>query len=445
MRLSNLLTDLFDDLREPGIIWQVGAIVLCVAIGWGLARFIRNRYLRQAGEPAGQGGAVRRIGVESFARVLSPLLILGLLALARFVMARYQHVNLLRVALPLFASFALIRIAFYLLRRVFARHGPVGAAILTFEKIFALLVWLAVALYITGMWPDIIQYLEHTVLPLGGRNQVSLASILQAVVSVVVLLMLALWAGAALEERLMGVQGIHSSLRVVMARMSRAVLIVIAVLSSLRLVGIDLTVLSVFGGALGVGLGLGMQRIASNYVSGFVILLERSLAIGDMISVGKFSGTVSQINTRYTVLHGLDGIDTVLPNEMLISGPVQNQSLASSAVRAATQLMVAYGSDLDRVIPMLEALPRGVPRVLESPPPGVSLNRFAPEGFELELGFWIGDPENGLGGVVSDVNKKIYALVRSGDIKLALPALDPRLIDAHIALAAAKNSQTLTN
>jgi small-conductance mechanosensitive channel len=385
MQLSNLLSDLFGDLREPGLLWQAGAIVLCAVIGWGLARFIRSRYLQQAGAEAGQGGAVRRIGVESFARVLSPLLILGLLALARFVMARYQHVNLLRVALPLFASLAVIRIAFYLLRRVFARRGPVGAAILTFEKIFALLVWLAVALYITGLWPDIFQYLDSTVLPL-GRHKVSLANIMQAAASVVVLLMLALWAGAALEERLMRVQGIHSSLRVVMARMSRALLIVVAVLVSLNVVGIDLTVLSVFGGALGVGLGLGLQKIASNYVSGFVILLERSLSIGDMITVDKYTGKVSQINTRYTVLQGLDGVETVLPNEMLISGPVQNQSLSSRSVRVSTVLTVAYGSDLDRLIPMLEALPAGVPRVLDSPAPGVSLNKFSADGFELELG-----------------------------------------------------------
>ena len=141
-----------------------------------------------------------------------------------------------------------------------------------------------------------------------------------------------------------------------MARMSRAVLIVVAVLVSLNLVGIDLTVLSVFGGALGVGLGLGLQKIASNYVSGFVILLERSLSIGDMISVDKYSGKVSQINTRYTVLQGLDGVETVLPNEMLISGPVQNQSLSNRSVRVSTVLTVAYGSDLDVVIPLLEAL-----------------------------------------------------------------------------------------
>jgi small-conductance mechanosensitive channel len=444
MHLPTLLSDLFDDLREPGILWQAFAIVMSVAIGWGLARLIRGKYLRRVEGAATHGGAVRRIGVESFARVLSPLLILGLLALAKLVLGRFQHVNLLKVALPLFASFALIRIAFYLLRRVFARHGPVGATILTFEKIFALLVWLAVALYITGLWPDIFQYLDNTLLPL-GRHKVSLASILQAAASVVVLLMLALWAGAALEERLMGVQSIHSSLRVVMARMSRAVLIVVAVLVSLNVVGIDLTVLSVFGGALGVGLGLGLQKIASNYVSGFVILLERSLSIGDMISVDKYSGKVSQINTRYTVLQGLDGVETVLPNEMLISGPVQNQSLSNRTVRVSTVLTAAYGSDLNILIPLLESLPQGVTRVLVSPAPSVALNKFSADGFELELGFWISDPESGRGGVVSDVNKKIYALVQSGDIKLALPPLDPRLIDAHIASAVAKISQTVTN
>jgi small-conductance mechanosensitive channel len=441
MHLSDLLSDLLGDLREPGILWQAGAIVLSILIGWGLARFIRSKYLQQAGEDA---GTVRRIGVESFARVLGPLLILGLLACAKYFLSQYQHVNVLRVALPLFASFALIRIAFYMLRRVFARGGQLGAAVLTFEKIFALLVWLAVALYITGLWPDLFAYLDNTLLPL-GRHKVSLASILQAAASVVVLLMLALWAGAALEERLMGVQGIHSSLRVVMARMSRAILIVVAVLLSLSMVGIDLTVLSVFGGALGVGLGLGLQKIASNYVSGFVILLERSLSIGDMITVDKYSGKVSNINTRYTVLQGLDGVETVLPNEMLVSGPVRNESLSNRTVRAATTLTVAYGSDLDLLIPLLEALPVGIPRVLESPPPGVALNKFDSGGFELELGFWIGDPENGRGGVVSDVNKKIYALVRSGDIKLAAPPLDPRQVDALIASAIAKFSQTVTN
>jgi len=444
MPLPKLLSDLVDDVRDPDILWQAGAIMLCIAIGWALARSIRHRFLQRT--PADEThGAVRRIGMRSFARVLGPLLIFGLLALAKLVLERnHIHVNLLRLALPLFASFALIRTAFYLLRRVFARHGPLGATIVTFEKIFSLVVWVAVAMYITGLWPDVFDYLDDTLLPF-GRNKVSLATILQAAGSVMVLLMLALWAGTALEERLMGVESMHSSLRVVMARMSRAVLIVVAVLVSLNMVGIDLTVLSVFGGAFGVGLGLGMQKIASNYVSGFVILLERSLAIGDMISVDKYTGKVSRINTRYTVLQGLDGVETVLPNEMLISGPVQNQSLSNRMVRVATVINVAYGTDLDSLIPLLENLVVGVARVLETPAPGVLLNKFGLDGFELELGFWISDPESGRGGVLSDVNKKIYALVKAGDIKLATPALDARLLDADIASTVARIAQAVVN
>ncbi|NHZ80607.1 mechanosensitive ion channel [Massilia sp. CCM 8695] len=427
MPLSNVLSDLIEDFDKPSFLYQAGAIVVCIVLGWGLGYAIRRAWLRGR-----SGNGVVQIGVESFSYVLSPLAVVGFLGLAKllFVAERY-NVHLLRLALPLFASLAVIRLAFYLMRRVFARHGPVGAAILTFEKIFAMLVWLAVALYIAGLWPDVFEFLDDTKLPL-GKNKVSMAAILQAIVSVVVLLMLALWAGASLEERLMGVQGIHTSSRAVIGRMSRAVLIIIAVLGSLTLVGIDLTVLSVFGGALGVGLGLGMQKIASNYVSGFVILLERSLAIGDMISVDKFTGKVTHINTRYTILQGLDGVETVLPNEMLISGPVQNQSLSNRSIRVATTLSVAYGSDLDVLIPLLEQQPHGVERVLDDPAPGVSLTKFGADGYDLEVGFWISDPENGRGGVLSEVNRKIYALVQSGQIKLAYPSRDTRLLDAQM-------------
>jgi small-conductance mechanosensitive channel len=433
-----MLGDLIDDLSDPGVLWQLVAIAVSAALGWLLARLVRGAWL--AGRDSDRG--MLRIGVESFARVLAPLLVVALLWGARVLLRKYHiHINVVRVAIPIFTSLAVIRLAFYLLRRVFARHGPLADAFHTFEKIFALVVWLGVALYLAGWWPDILEFLDHKYVPI-GRNKIAISDVLQAAVSVVVLLMLALWAGAALEERLMGVAGIHSSLRVVLARMSRAVLILVAVLVSLNLVGLDLTVLSVFGGALGVGLGLGMQRIASNYVSGFVILLERSLSIGDMISVDKYSGKVTNINTRYTVLQGLDGVETVLPNEMLISGPVQNQSLSNRKVRTSTRLTVAYGSDLAVVIPLLEAQATAVPRVLAEPGPGVGLSRFAPEGFELDLGFWIGDPENGTGGVVSDVNKKIYELVRTGEIKLGSPAVDTRLLDAHIASVVARIPQT---
>lgn len=444
MPLTSLIYDLFDDLSRPGMPWQVGAVVASILFGWLSAQVVRIWWSRRRGE----AGSLLHTGVESFTRVVAPLLVVGLLYLAQFLLTKsHFHTNIVKVAIPVFWSLAAIRLVFYLLRRVFARRGQLGQALVTFEKIFALVAWLAVVLYITGLWPDIFDFLDSYKVQFGPKksNSVTLADILQAIASIVVALMLALWAGAALEERLMGVHALHSSLRVALARLGRALLIVGAVLLSLNLVGIDLTVLSVFGGALGVGLGLGMQRIASNYVSGFIILLERSLSIGDMISVSTFTGKVTQINTRYTVLQGLDGVETVLPNELLISGPVQNQSLTTRKVRAATKVTVAYGSDLDQVMPLLIAQAVGTPRVLEEPAPGISLTRFGPDGYELDLGFWIADPENGQGGVVSEINKKIYALVQAGTVRLGFPSIDTRLLDSHIASVVARITQPAEN
>ena len=440
MPLSDLLADLLGDIRQPAIVWQALAIVLCVGSGWGLARLIHRSWLLERAE---QGGLLG-LGMASFGRVLPPLLALAFLGMARLVMERYQSVHLLRVALPLLTSMAVIRTFFYLLRRVFARHGPLGAALQTFERVFALIVWVGVALHLTGVLPDVIRFFEHTSLPVGAKS-VTLADLIQGAVSIVVLMMLALWAGAALEERLMGLERVHSSLRVAMARVSRAVLILVAVLFSLSLAGLDLTVLSVFGGALGVGLGLGMQRIASNYVSGFIILLERSLSIGDPITLDKYSGKVARINTRYTVLRSTDGTQTLLPNEMLITGVVLNQSVTNRNQRLVTKLVVSYESDLSTVMPLLEAQPKGVARVLEEPAPNVLLNAFVADGYELEVGFWIADPENGAGGPISDVNKKIYALVQQGEVKLGHPAMDTRLLDAHIASVVSRTPQSGAN
>jgi len=421
-RLTNLFNDLLGDLQDPGLMWQLGAIAVSILAGWGLSRLVR-KWLR--GDSSRTG--VRLFGMESFSRVIGPLAIVCLLALSQVVLERWHHVNLLKLALPIFGSLAVIRFTFYLLRRVFARHGEIGAAVLTFEKIFQLIVWVAVALYITGYWDDIYRYLDHIIVHL-GKNKVTVAEILQAALSVIVLLVLAMWAGAALEERLMHVETLHSNLRVVMARVGRAVLIVVAVLFSLNMVGIDLTVLSVFGGALGVGLGFGLQKIASNYVSGFIILLDRSLAIGDMITVDKFSGRVARINTRYTVLQGLDGIESIVPNEMLVSGVVQNSSLTSKYVWIGTRVSVAYETDLDFALKLLEEAAATVPRVLTERPPAATLLNFGADGLELQLGFWIADPENGRGGVTSDVNRAIWKALKDNQISVPFPQREMRIV-----------------
>jgi small-conductance mechanosensitive channel len=229
---------------------------------------------------------------------------------------RTGDVQFLRLALTLLAAMAAIRLLVYVLRRSFPRSNWIGS----FERVIALVIWVVVALHLTGLLTDLVDALEAIAIPI-GRQRLTLWDLLDGTVSVVLTLLAALWVGSVIEARLMVAKGLTANSRVVLSRVLKAVLALISVLVALSLVGIDLTVLSVFGGALGVGLGLGLQRIASNHVSGFIILLDRSLTIGDMITVDKFYGAVSQINTRYTAIKALDGTETIVPNEMLVASP----------------------------------------------------------------------------------------------------------------------------
>ncbi|HEY8027336.1 MAG TPA: mechanosensitive ion channel domain-containing protein [Burkholderiaceae bacterium] len=421
--LSGLLLDFWsdvNDLSNPGLLWQVLTLIVCIAAGSALARLLRAKYLKDHIKlnPQENPGIVK-LGVDSFSRVLSPLLGLLLIELARPLLAIWHHVNVLRLFTPLLASFVILRAAFYVMRRIFARNGQAGAFLLVVEKVVSVIVWLGVALYVTGWWPDLLQFLDDTTVPIGA-HKISLLVILQGGASVALTLIAAMWLGAAVEDRLMRIDTMHSSLRAVMARMVRALLVLVAILVSLSLVGIDLTVLSVFSGALGVGLGLGLQKIASSYVSGFVILIERSLAIGDLVAVDKYYGVVTHINTRYTVLQGLDGVESVVPNDVLISNAIQNYSLTNSALRLATTFTVGYKTDLEKILPLLEAAALEIPRVSKLPAPQAVLVKFGALGFDLELGFWIPDPQNGRSGVTSDVNRAVWRVLRDNDVEILI-------------------------
>ncbi len=423
--LSTLWTDLSTDLGNPGLRWQIIVLILSIALGWALSRMARGVLASQDV----QANRMRRLGVESFTRVLWPLLTLMLIAIAKPVLSQWiPNVDLLRIAMPLVGSFALIRLAFYVMRRIFARSGRVGGFVMLFEKSFALLVWIVVAMHITGVLPDLVAFLDATTVPL-GKNHVSVMTILQAAISVGVTLIVALWVSALLEERLMRLDNMHSSMRVVMSRMARAALILIALLVSLSMVGIDLTVLSVFGGALGVGLGLGLQKIASSYVSGFIILLERSLSIGDMVSVDRFSGRVAQINTRYTVLRTGDGSSAVVPNELFVSGSVQNFSLMDSIVQMNATITVDYRTDIDLALRLLEQATQNHPRIRRDNDriPTALMMGFGADGINLQLNFWVG--ENERGGVLSDVNRAIWNLFQEHKINVPFPQREIRLAD----------------
>ena len=198
-------------------------------------------------------------------------------------------------------------------------------------------------------------------------------------------------------------------------------------LCSLSLVGIDVTALSVFSGALAVGLGFGLQKIASNYVSGFIILLDRSIRLGNLIAVdAATSGTVTQITTRYTVLRTLAGTDVIIPNEYLVSNIIRNQSFTDTRIKDGLSIQVAYDTDLEKAMQLMVEAARQHPRVLADPAPGAGLSAFAENGINLDLGFWLADPEAGTGGVRSDINLAIWKAFRENQIEIPYPQREVR-------------------
>jgi small-conductance mechanosensitive channel len=273
---------------------------------------------------------------------------------------------------------------------------------------------------------DVVDFLESIQFSLGGKQKINLAAMLMAVVWILLTVLVAMWFGSWLDSRLMRATALDANLKVVLSRVARAVLLLVALLLSLSLVGIDLTVLSVFGGALGVGLGFGLQKIASNYVSGFIILLERSLKLGDQITVSSYTGIVTQIRTRYTVVRNGDG-DTLVPNELMVAQAVQNHN-ERGTVRVAVRVQASYAADPETVIALLVQCAEGIPRVLTDPAPAAFMALFADSGIEYELGVWIADPHNGKLGVQSDLNRAIYRAFKAHDISIPYPRREVQLV-----------------
>jgi small-conductance mechanosensitive channel len=412
-------SELWRDLHEPDVIWQIVALAAAL-----LAAALIARWFRGSAAGGETDHAALRAGKAGVRRVAFPLTALLLVFIARAALKPVIHVNLLNLAVPLLISLAVVRMAIHVLRLAFAPSGWLAAS----ERVIATLVWGAFALHLTGLAAPLIDLLQSVKLPL-GKVTIDLWMVLNGVVTIFATLLVALWIAGLFERRLAKAASLDSNLRVVFARLAKALLALVAVLFSLSLVGIDITTLSVFGGALGVGLGFGLQKIASNYVSGFIILLDRSIRIGNVIALDAHtSGVVTQITTRYTVVRTAAGTEVIVPNEYLVGNIVQNQSLTDTRVRLATTVQVAYETDLPRAMALLQEIAAVHARVLAEPAPAALVKDFADSGITLELGFWIGDPEEGTGNVRSDVNLGIWQSFREHGIEIPFPQRQVRLL-----------------
>lgn len=412
MQTLQLIGNLLADLKDPDFIWQVVALLVCIAGAWLVARWWTGR---QSGSAGGLAAASHRLVFPLTGMVLAGLAILAL--------KPFLHVNLLRLAMPLWGSMALVRGVVFVLRQAFPR----AAWLVAWERIIAATVWGWLALYITDLAPYVIETLEQVDF-LIGKQRLNLWMVLHGIATVFLTVVFALWVSGVIEARLMGVGSLDANLRIVGVRVAKALLTVIAIITSLALVGIDMTALSVFTGALGVGLGFGLQKIASNYVSGFIILLDRSIRIGNIVQVGNDVGEVTQITTRYTVLKHPGGTEFIVPNETLIGSTVQNQTYSDSKLRLATTVGVAYDSDINLAMRLMTEAATAHARVLADPPPKVLLTQFADSSINLELGFWVADPESGKANVVSEINLAILAAFRAHAIQIPFPQREVRLL-----------------
>jgi small-conductance mechanosensitive channel len=260
-----------------------------------------------------------------------------------------------------------------------------------------------------------------------GKTDLNLLIVLSAIWWVSFIMIVALWVSRVIERKLMKISEIDLNLRIVFSKLLRTTLLVAAVLIALPVLGIDLTVLSVFGGALGVGLGFGLQKIASNYVSGFIILLDRSIRIGDRLMVEYRVGYVNKITARYVVLKGLDGSEALVPNDTLIANTVINQSYTDKAIWISIPVMVDYNSELELALQLLKEAGEH-PRVLKNPAPTPFVSSFGESGINLELGIWVSDPENGLLSLRSDINREIWRKFKEHGITIPYPHREVRLV-----------------
>jgi small-conductance mechanosensitive channel len=401
------LNDLLGALTRFSALEELGFLLGCFVLAWGVVRLLRG-----AAAPVGSIWFGRRI-VDG---VLFPVLALAFAYSAKLATAGMLQPAVFRLAIPILMSLVVIRLSVRVLSATFPESGWMRLI----ERTISWLAWFAVILWVTGALPLVLDAMDDVSWKVGNAR-ISLRNVVEGTITAGLVMVLALWVSAAIEKKLLHGSRDDLSVRKIAANLVRVVLLFIGLLLAMSAVGIDLTALSVLGGAVGVGLGFGLQKIAANYVSGFVVLAERSLRIGDMVKVDNFEGRITDIRTRYTVIRALNGREAVVPNEMLITQRVENSSLADPKVALSTTVQVAYGTDVRALQPKMEAAAARVARVLADPAPSCQLAGFAADGMDLALGFWIRDPENGQGNVRSDVNLAVLDLLNAEGVQIPFP------------------------
>ncbi|MBS0612455.1 MAG: mechanosensitive ion channel, partial [Proteobacteria bacterium] len=358
-----------------------------------------------------------------------------LLLLRVTVGAAHLDDAVVEIAVRLLSAYIIVRIGVL----VFETSLGEKSWLRSLESRAALIIWLGVAAEMLDWLDPIVDALDHVGIT-AGHNRITLWSIMKLLFTLTIFMVVATWVGRWIERRLMKLQSVALSTRIGISKFVSAVLIGLSMLLGLNAAGVDLTALTVLTGAIGLGLGFGLQSIAANFVSGFVLLMDRSIKPGDVISFTGQTGTstdgfgwVQELRGRYVVVRDRDGVEMLVPNQHLISNPVINWSYTDPRVRLKLPIRISYQDDPELALQLLIQACEGQRRVLHEPLPVSRLMHFGENGIDLELRFWISDPQEGVNNVRSEVNRTIWRLFKENGITIPIaqravylrPAADP--------------------
>ncbi|MDL2058679.1 mechanosensitive ion channel [Mesosutterella sp. AGMB02718] len=432
-------TVLLDNIEEAIVggwkteyVWQLAAFVVAIAVAWFLSRRFNAWAFCHSPSKSDESwhSRIRRYLIDisshlSFSLIAaSTLWLLVWLIEHAGLVSSHSSLVFAQLGYLVFYGFALLRLLLYALR------GMLGEKLVTpaLTKVITWVFWILVALEFAGVLPAVIHFMETQSIPIGKEN-LTLWTAFSGLVSVLLTLGVANWLANLIDEAFRRSATMAPNLKVVLGRICRWVLMVAAVLIAMSSVGIDLTVLSVFGGALGVGVGFGLQKIASNYISGFIILLDRSVKIGDFVEIGGFKGKITEINTRYTVVNDWNGVDNIVPNETFVTSSVKNYYHTDNASVAVIKVSVAYGSDLNKALDILREEANKPDRVIKTKRGWTGITNLGDSAVNLEAGVWVSNIGDGTVGLRTQILINVLKRYSEEGIEVPFPQVDLHVRD----------------
>lgn len=389
---------------EAGLLAMIA--VIAIVAGRRLSPVIASAAMRLAGR------SWLRTRVERIGALAGPVMALVLTwGAGTALRAAGRDPVLLTIAGSLLIAWVLIRLITALTRQT------------GLTQLAGLVIWAVAALAIVGWLEAFIQALDAAAFTAGGMR-ISLLTIVNGILLISLLLWAAITLARVLETQLGRVDGMTPAARVLVGKVVRIALLTIAVLVGLTSIGIDFTAVAVFSGAIGVGIGFGLQKVVSNLISGMILLLDRSIKPGDVIEIGEAYGWISKLGARYAAIVTRDGKEYLIPNEDLITQQVVNWSFSDRAVRLKIGVGVSYQSDVRKALELMMEAAQENDRVLKAPPPATRLIGFGDSSVDLELRIWVNDPEAGVVNVASDVRLAIWDKFHAEGIEFPFPQRD---------------------